>query len=92
MLTKPQIIAEIHALTGDTRKNITLTLDALAVVAERELNAGNAVSIPGIVKLARRTRAARLGRNPATGAEVQIPAKTIVTAKASKSLTDKIAP
>lgn len=92
MLTKPQIIAAIHDLTGDTRKNIGLTLDALAAVVQAELKRGEPVSIPGLVKMTRKAKPARIGRNPATGAEVQIPAKTVVAAKASKLLTDAITP
>jgi DNA-binding protein HU-beta len=43
-----------------------------------------------MVKLVRRDRAARTGRNPATGEAITIPAKTVVKARVAKALKDKL--
>ncbi len=56
-----------------------------------ELDAGRDVSIAGFGKFETRRRAARMGRNPATGASIQIPAKTYPAFKAGKGLKDRVA-
>ncbi len=64
--------------------------DELSVVAERELKRAGEFELPGMVKLVRRDRAARTGRNPATGEAITIPAKTVVKARVAKALKDKL--
>ena len=64
--------------------------DELSVVAERELKRAGEFELPGMVKLVRRERAARTGRNPATGDAITIPAKTVVKARVAKPLKDKL--
>lgn len=56
-----------------------------------ELDGGRDVSIAGFGKFETRRRAARMGRNPATGASIQIPAKTYPAFKAGKGLKDRVA-
>lgn len=65
-------------------------LDALAEVVKAELKAGNEVTLPGLGKLTVETRAARKGRNPATGAEIDIPAKRVPHFAAAKALKDAV--
>jgi DNA-binding protein HU-beta len=48
------------------------------------------MTVPGLGKLVKKHRAARMGRNPATGAEIKIPAKTVVKFKISKAAKDAI--
>ena len=55
-----------------------------------ELDAGNKVSIPGFGTFATKHRASRKGRNPATGAEITIAAKTYPTFKPGKGLKDRV--
>jgi DNA-binding protein HU-beta len=66
--------------------------DELAMLAEKELKRTGEFVIPGMVKLVKQTRKARVGRNPATGAEIQIPAKTVVKARIVKQLKDALLP
>lgn len=56
-----------------------------------ELDAGREVSIAGFGKFDTKHRSARQGRNPATGATIQIAAKTYPVFKASKGLKDRVA-
>ncbi len=56
-----------------------------------ELDAGRDVSIAGFGKFETRRRSARTGRNPATGATIQIAAKTYPAFKAGKGLKDRVA-
>ena len=56
-----------------------------------ELDAGREVSIAGFGKFDTKFRSARMGRNPATGAAIEIAAKTYPVFKASKGLKDRVA-
>ena len=56
-----------------------------------ELDAGRDVSIAGFGKFETRRRAARMGRNPATGATINIAATTVAAFKSAKGLKDRVA-
>jgi DNA-binding protein HU-beta len=56
-----------------------------------ELDAGRKVTIPGFGTFATKSRAARPGRNPATGAVIEIPAKKYATFKPGKTLRERVA-
>jgi DNA-binding protein HU-beta len=66
--------------------------DELAVLAEKELKRAGEFVLPGMVKLVVQKRKARMGRNPATGEAIKIPAKTVVKAKIVKQLKDTVLP
>ena len=55
--------------------------DALTELAEKELKRSGEFVLPGMVKLVVQKRKARMGRNPATGEAIKIPAKAVVKAK-----------
>ena len=56
-----------------------------------ELDAGRDVSIAGFGKFETRRRKARTGRNPATGATIEIAATTVAAFKVAKGLKDRVA-
>jgi nucleoid DNA-binding protein len=98
-MTKSAVYQELADETKLTRKQITDVFEALAKLVKRELGKKG----PGIftvpnslikVKLSRRPATkARMGRNPATGAPMQIkakPARTVVKAQALKSLKEMV--
>lgn len=66
--------------------------DELALLCEKELKRSGEFVLPGMVKLVVQKRKARLGRNPATGEEIKIPAKTVVKARIIKQLKDSVLP
>jgi DNA-binding protein HU-beta len=66
--------------------------DELTVLAERELKRSGEFVLPGMVKLVVQKRKARMGRNPATGEAIKIPAKTVVKARIAKQLKDTVLP
>ena len=66
--------------------------DELQQLSERELKRTGEFVLPGMVKLVVQNRKARIGRNPATGAQIQIPAKTVVKARIAKQLKDSVLP
>jgi DNA-binding protein HU-beta len=66
--------------------------DELAQLAEKELKKSGEFVLPGMVKLVVQKRKARMGRNPATGEAIKIPAKTVVKARITKQLKDAVLP
>jgi len=88
MKTKSEIIAELALTVGVEKKQAAELLEALVGMAVREASVG--FVIPGLGKLVKVERAARTGRNPATGATIQIPAKTVLKFKVAKAAKDAI--
>ena len=66
--------------------------DELTALSEKELKRSGEFVLPGMVKLVVQKRKARKGRNPATGAAIDIPAKTVVKARIAKQLKDAVLP
>lgn len=87
-MTKTQVVASLAEKTGLTKAQISTVLDEQAALAYAE--AKNEFVIPGIGKLALVHRPARMGRNPATGESIQIPAKTVVKFKIAKICKDSV--
>ena len=87
-LTKSQIAAEIADKVGLSKKEAVQTLEVLAGLAYK--NAKNSFTFPGIGKLVLVSRKARMGRNPATGETIKIPAKKVVKFRVAKAAKDAI--
>ena len=87
-MTKSQIIASVAEKSGIDKKQATAALEALATLAYE--NGGDGFSIPGLGKLVKVDRAARMGRNPATGETIQIPAKTVLKFRIAKAAKDAV--
>ncbi len=80
--TKSQIIADIAEATEISKKQAATALEALVAMAYK--GAKNGFTIPGLGKLVLVNRKARVGRNPATGATINIPAKKVVKFRIAK--------
>ena len=87
-LTKAQTAAKLADATGLSKKQVNLFFDELAKIAYKE--AKNSFTLPGLGKLVLVHRKARQGRNPATGATIQIPAKKVVKFRVAKAAKDAI--
>jgi DNA-binding protein HU-beta len=74
--------------TGLTKKNAALFLEELANLAHKQ--AKNTFTFPGVGKLVLVNRKARMGRNPATGEAIKIPAKRVVKFRVAKAAKDAI--
>ena len=66
--------------------------DELQQLSEKELKRCGEFVLPGMVKLVVQKRKERMGRNPATGEAIKIPAKTVVKARIAKQLKDSVLP
>src|SRR5258705_11427936 len=75
-MTQTQTFTELSTKTGLSKKQVKDFIMAFTDLAYREAKKGE-FAIPGLGKLVKQKRKARLGRNPATGEEIKIPAKTV---------------
>lgn len=89
-LTKSQLLNVLADKTGMSKKEVGTFLDTLANVAYNEVKSSGEFTLPGLGKLVKKRRAAREGRNPATGATIQIPAKTVVKFRVAKAAKDAV--
>lgn len=89
-MTKSQLLEAIASKTGHTKKDVAAVLEAMVDVAYSQTKKAGEFAIPGLGKLVKKHREARKGRNPATGAEIQIPAKTVVKFRVAKAAKDSI--
>lgn len=87
-MTKSQIIAAVAEKADISKAQAKDALDALAALAYE--GAADGFTIPGIGKLVKVDRAARMGRNPATGETIQIPAKTVLKFRIAKAAKDAV--
>jgi DNA-binding protein HU-beta len=87
-MTKGQILGGIAEAAGITKKQAGEALDALVMMAYK--GAKNGFTLPGLGKLVLVNRKARMGRNPATGAAIKIPAKKVVKFRVAKACKDAI--
>lgn len=87
-LSKSQIAASVAEKAQISKKTASEILDHLADLAYK--NAKNSFTLPGIGKLVLVNRKARIGRNPATGETIQIPAKKVVKFRVAKAAKDAI--
>jgi len=87
-LSKSQVSAELADKSGITKKQATEIFGFIADMAYK--NAKNTFSLPGLGKLVLVNRKARIGRNPKTGAQINIPAKRVVKFRVAKAAKDAI--
>ena len=87
-LSKSQIAAAIAEKHGITKRQAADILDHVAELAYK--NAKNSFTLPGLGKLVLVNRKARIGRNPATGEQINIPAKKVVKFRVAKACKDAV--
>lgn len=90
MLTKSALQKEIADTIGTTPKNAAVFLETLLAIAYREAKRPDGFVLPGIGKVVKVKRKARIGRNPKTGEKIKIAAKTAVKFRAAKALKDAV--
>ena len=86
--TKSQVINAIAEKTSVEKKVAEAMLDCLAQLAYE--HAKDEFTLPGIGKLVLVDRKARIGRNPSTGTEIQIPAKRVLKFRVAQAAKDAI--
>jgi DNA-binding protein HU-beta len=87
-MSKSQVIAHMADKLGIQKKVAAQGMEEFVKLAYRE--AKNTFTIPGLGKLVLVDRKARVGRNPATGETIQIPAKRVVKFRVAKQAKEAI--
>lgn len=90
-LMKSDVVSSIVEQTGLSKKEANAAVDAFAATICDALGNGNSVGLIGFGTFEPKERPARTGRNPQTGAPLEIPAKTVPVFKAGKKLRDATA-
>jgi len=92
-MNKAELVEAIAKKTGGTKAAVESTLDALMETVTGALSRGDSVALVGFGTFSVSRRAARKGRNPATGAEIRIPAAKVAKfssgAKLKKAVNKK---
>ncbi len=91
-MTQSQLVRELASACEVNNKVARQFLDSYADIAVRETKKNGVFVIPGIGRLVRMERKARVGRNPATGEAIKIPAKKVVKFRVAKAVKDAIVP
>lgn len=89
-MNKSQLLQHLAEKSGKSRKEVAEMLEIIVSTAYSEAKNNGEFTMPGLGKLQRKDRAARMGRNPATGEQIQIPAKKVVKFRVSKAAKDAI--
>ncbi|MFL9959401.1 HU family DNA-binding protein [Paraburkholderia nemoris] len=89
-MNKQELINDVAGRTGDTKAATGEAIDAVLGVIMHELTAGNSVQLVGFGSFSTGQRVARTGRNPSTGAEIQIAAARTVKFTAGKAFKDAV--
>lgn len=85
-MNKTQLVEAVASKAGSTQKDAKAILDAFYAVVAETAAKNESVVVPGFGSFSVSERAAKTGRNPATGATIQIPAKKVVKFKPGKDL------
>ena len=89
-LTKVHIINAIAEQNGFAKKQSTETVETILEIIKSSLAAGEDVLISGFGKFCVKGKRERRGRNPATGEDMMLAPRRVVTFKCSGKLRDKI--
>ena len=90
-MNKAELIEALAEKTDGSKADAQRSLDALVEVISDTLKKGDSVQLTGFGTFEVRQRSARTGRNPQTGAEIQIAATQAPAFKAGKGLKDLVA-
>jgi DNA-binding protein HU-beta len=89
-MTQSQMLDALAKETNLKKKDVKSVVEALTSLALKEVKKSGEFSIPGIGKLVKAHRKARMGRNPATGQSIKIKAKTVVKFRIGKAAKDAV--
>jgi DNA-binding protein HU-beta len=91
-MTQTQLVRHLAERCELNNKVARQFLDELGKTAMQETKKNGLFVLPGIGRLVKSNRKARMGRNPATGEAIKIPAKTVVKFRVAKAAKDAIVP
>lgn len=89
-MNKGDLVSAMAKVTGMTKKDTAAAVDAFIEVVSETLEKGEDVALVGFGTFKVKERAARKGRNPQSGEEIDIPASNVVSFKVGKTLKDAV--
>lgn len=89
-MTKSELLQGLADKLGKTRKEVSEMVESLVNMAYTVTKKEGEFTLPGLGKLVKKNRPARMGRNPATGEQIQIPAKTVIKFRVAKQAKEAI--
>lgn len=89
-MTKSQMLAGLAEKAEVSKKQAGALIDALIEMSYDEVKKNGVFAIAGLGKLVKVNRKARMGRNPATGESIKIPAKTVVKFRLAKAAKEAV--
>lgn len=89
-MTKSQLIDNLSTVTNVPKQDVASVLDGLTAMAYEYVKADGEFPLPGFGKVVKAFRKERVGRNPATGETINIPAKTVVKFRLTKALKEAV--
>lgn len=89
-MNRKELIDALADKTGSTKADADRNISALIEIITATLKKGDNIALVGFGTFEVRKRAARTGRNPATGAELKIKASKVPAFKAGKALKDAV--
>ncbi len=89
-MSKSEVLSALAEKLGKSRKEVGEILEAIVNLAYDETKKTGEFTLPGLGKLQKKHREARMGRNPATGEAIKIGAKTVVKFRVAKAAKDAI--
>lgn len=89
-MNQSELILKVSSISGESKKSVEAILKTAADVIQAELQEGGESVLPGLGKLTVKDKPARKGRNPATGDEIDIPARRVPHFGAAKALKEAV--
>lgn len=89
-MNKEELVQEVSKKAKVTQKEVSEVLSSFIDVVEKTVSKGKKVTLVGFGTFEARKRAARTGRNPQTGKEIKIPAKTVPAFSAGKKFKELV--
>ncbi len=89
-MNKAELVSAVAERSDQAEADVGAVLSAFEAVVTETVTGGDKVQLPGFLTFERAERAARTGRNPSTGAEIQIAAATVPKVKVGKTFKDAV--
>ncbi len=89
-LTKSQIVEKIRTSTNSSRNKSSDTVETLLEIIKQTLASGDDVLVSGFGKFCVKEKSERRGRNPATGGDMMLQSRKVVTFRCSGKLRDRV--
>jgi len=90
-MKKSELVSAVAESTGVSKSQVQQIIDSTIETIISTVGSGEKILLPGFLSFEVQDKAASTGRNPATGATIQIPARKVVKVKLGKTLKESVA-